>query len=75
LILSTISEQWLKGTFQKIHIWRATTKIWRGLSKFTIWKIVGGRDIGATVPLQTGNEPIGEVRGHALRYERLFLTK
>jgi hypothetical protein len=47
-------------------MWRATTKIWRGLSKFTIWRVVGGRDFGATVPLQTGNELFGEARGLAL---------
>jgi hypothetical protein len=49
-------------------MWRATTKLWRGLSKFTIWRVVGGRDIGATVPLQIGNELFGEARGLALMH-------
>jgi hypothetical protein len=53
-------------------MWRATTKIWRGLSKFTVWRVVGGRDIGATVPLQTGNELFGEARGLALTRTTLF---
>jgi hypothetical protein len=48
-------------------MWQATTKIWRGLSKFTVWRVVGGRDIGVTVPLQTGNELFGEAHGLALR--------
>jgi hypothetical protein len=47
-------------------MWRATTKIWRGLSKFTVWRVVGGKDIGARVPLQTGNELLGEACGLAL---------
>jgi hypothetical protein len=52
-------------------IWQATTKIWRGLSKFTVWRVVGGIVIGTTVPLQTGNESIGEARGHALNLYKL----
>jgi hypothetical protein len=36
-------------------------------SKFIVWRVVGGRDIGATIALQIGNEPIGEACGHALR--------
>jgi hypothetical protein len=49
-------------------MWRATTKIWRGLSKFTVWRVVGGKDFGATVSLQIGHEPIGKSRGLALSH-------
>ena len=53
-------------------MWRATTKIWRGLSKFTIWRIVGGKDIGDTIPLQTGNKLFSEACGLALTNESIF---
>jgi hypothetical protein len=64
----------LRGTLQKFYMWWATTKICRGLSKFTVWRVVGGRDFGATVPLQTGNEPIGESHGLALRACLMWAT-